>query len=324
MNRKATILIVLSIIIMTLTSSCSSTDSTAQGAKYIAFGAENSNGRTYYFKNDNAELIRVFDQEWDDALDFNCGVGIVRSNDKWGFINEKGEYICSPQWDRFDDFDQTSGLAKVTLDNKSGYINLKGELILPLNWQYDKCKSFSDGLAPIEDPNGSEWGYMDAQGQLVIGYQWSEAYGFNEGLAPVSNYYIGEAEPDDGWAYIDRKGSIVIGYNDWIECSEFRKGIAFVCKYYSADDASDKWGVINTKGEWIVEPYYDFVGGEIQNITSDERPCCLRTNDDEVLTFYMYKNELYYSLSYSGEWDINMPSGKLDLSKPLTIKHFGE
>lgn len=67
-------------------------------------------------------------------------------------------------------------------DNKIGFVNNKGEWIIePI---FNKAKAFSKGLAPVF--NGKKWGFIDEQGKLVIEYQFKDAEIFADiGLAPV-------------------------------------------------------------------------------------------------------------------------------------------
>lgn len=321
MKRKA-LAVCLVILIFVSCTSCTPNENSDNQYIVSSFRNDGKLKYTYFTVDANYNMTQVFDHQWDLAYDFQCGVGRVIEGKYWGLINTKGEYIIKPEWDWISEFDSESCLAKVTQGEKAGYINNKGEIILPLLWLDDKCEPFSEGLAPIEDPNGYKWGYMDAQGKLVIDFQWSEVDGFNEGLAPVYNWSYGEKREDDGWAYIDKTGTVKLGYYDWHDCTKFCRGIAYVCIDYPSEWPREKWGVINTKGEWIVEPYYHSKHGDILDINNPDQHTFLATRDDESLHFYLSgknSDELYYSHSLSNEMNSEDEYGKLDINKPLVL-----
>ena len=58
---------------------------------------------------------------------FQKGLPRVELNDKWGFINKKGEMIIQPIYNDVDDF--YNGTAKVTLDGKRAEIDMQGNII---------------------------------------------------------------------------------------------------------------------------------------------------------------------------------------------------
>ena len=59
---------------------------------------------------------------------------------KWGFINEKGEWVISPNYDNVGKFG-TNGLAPVGLKNEYGYIDENGDIVIDLG-RYDYVESF--------------------------------------------------------------------------------------------------------------------------------------------------------------------------------------
>ena len=74
-----------------------------------------------------------------------------------------------------------NGLAAIQLNNKWGYINKKGEVVVPP--VYDRCYPFSEGLGRVQ--KGKKWGYLDPNGEAVIEPTFDNAYDFHDGLARV-------------------------------------------------------------------------------------------------------------------------------------------
>lgn len=129
---------------------------------------------------------------------------------KWGFKDMIEDKIVIPA--RYDEagYSFKSGLCWVKLDNKYGFINGKGEMVVPA--EYDFASDFSNGLAlvnkgrrvseNIEDYIPGKYGFIDSTGKLVVPLQYSRAENFNDGMALV--------EINDKIGFIDTTGKLVI------------------------------------------------------------------------------------------------------------------
>lgn len=132
----------------------------------------------------------------------------AKMNDKIGFIDNKGNWIIEPTYDKVRAF--KNGLAPVMKDKKWGYINVSGELKIP--FEYRDAEVFSsDGLAPVKIDK--LWGFINAEGKLIIEdkyvitaggfsiFQKNNQKGFYEGLARVKK--------EKTWVYLNTKGEIL-------------------------------------------------------------------------------------------------------------------
>ena len=87
-------------------------------------------------------------------------------------------------------------------------------------------------------------------GKIVIEPKYRKAWNFSNGLAGVQkNGYVG---------FLDPKGNVVIDfkfpyYGNPLSNFVFKNGYCVVA------DSTGKCGVINTKGEWVIDPVYDNV-----------------------------------------------------------------
>ena len=121
--------------------------------------------------------------QYDELYPFSEGLAAVKKNDKFGFINTKGELVIPCQYQYAGQFKE--GLACVVKDeenNNISFIDAKGE-ILHTEYPFDS------------------WIYMGATGQTYIG----SAISFNNGVCEIDypiSYNIGE-EPKK--VYIDRQ-----------------------------------------------------------------------------------------------------------------------
>jgi len=128
-------------------------------------------------------------------------------------------------------------VASVRYEGKFGYINEDGSWFIKPN--YEKAGKFSDGLAAVY--NNKKWGYIDANNQLIIDYQFDKVKGFDSGIAIASK--------DKRWFYIDKSGKEVTDMPATDKVYGFIKGYAFVKR-------GDNIGIINAKGDVIIEPTY--------------------------------------------------------------------
>ena len=200
----------------------------------------------------------------------------VKSEDKWGYVDQKGNYEINPQFE--DAYFFCDGLARVeNSDDKVGYINKKGEYAIPAN--YIRATDFSEGLAFVvaegEAPTcinkkgetqfvlkeaQTVWpyheglamvyvkekgfGYVDKDGNYAINPQFEGATYFYEGLAA---FYNGEQ-----WGFIDKKGKIVINPQfDEVGC--FHEGMA-------AFDNGKQIGFVDKDGNYAINPQFDYAG----------------------------------------------------------------
>ena len=155
-----------------------------------------------------------------------------KADQKWGFINKKGEWAIEPRFDEALSFSE--GLAAVAIDSekwdclsRSGVFSLKFKVYLNL------CNA-SSGY--------NIWGFINKKGEWVIEPRFTEALFFSEGLALV--------EFDGKYGFINTKGEWVIEPRFDDETRGFYSGLANV-KF------EGKWGLIDKKGKWIVEPILD-------------------------------------------------------------------
>ena len=96
-------------------------------------------------------------------MNFQEGLCAVSENEKWGFINTRGEYAIEPI------FDQTGywfrgGLCSVLIDGRWGFIDKAGQVVIEA--QYERVGRLHEGLVSVRK-NGL-WGFVDKWGTMVI------------------------------------------------------------------------------------------------------------------------------------------------------------
>jgi hypothetical protein len=197
----------------------------------------------------------------------------VKSGDKWGYINKKGEYQINPQFKDADFFHD--GLAYVVSeDGKTGYISEDGKYKIPA--EFKDGTPFKEGLAFVVSDGGvpicidksgktkfelkeakyvfwfseglavfmshdDKTGFVDKSGKVVINAQFESAGAFSEGLAHVRQ------EGKSG--FIDKSGKIVINLQ-FDGADDFHAGKA-------AFKNGNQVGFIDKKGSYVINPQFD-------------------------------------------------------------------
>lgn len=177
----------------------------------------------------------------------------VKANNKYGFINTKGQEIVPLKYESADDFYtyfRTGYLSSVRLGNKSGFIDTTGKEIIPL--KYDLVGLFREGLARVTmdmvPAVDSKNGYIDSVGNLVVPMIYNSAGYFSEGLAAVSKKTSGR---NFTYGYINQNGKEIIPFI-YESAEEFSGGLAAVKK-------NGKYGFIDSEGKEIIAFKYDRV-----------------------------------------------------------------
>ncbi len=179
-------------------------------------------------------LYGISQKSKNDEILFKNGLLNVCVDDKWGYINQKGEYVIDPKFDDAEAF--YDGMAEVEIDGKVGYISEKGDYII--NPQFDSIGYFSEDVAYAK--SGNIYGYINKKGEYIINPQFDDVSKFQEGLAAVKS--------GDKWGYIDKKGKYVIN-PQFDEAAVFSNGLAAV-------KSGGQCGYINKKGEYKINPQY--------------------------------------------------------------------
>lgn len=195
---------------------------------------------------------------------------------KWGYINNKGEYVITPRFYSAEYFHEKLACVK-TLDGNVGYIDAnanfvvkpeykggskfsegfamvvkngghpacidnQGKVVFTLNTAR-KLFTFQQGLAAFQD-SSKKYGYVNTQGKVVIEPKYDDALAFSEDLAPV--------KVDGKWGYIDKKGKMVISVQ-FASAKTFNEGLAAVSDGYN-------WGYIGSNGLFVIDPQFENAG----------------------------------------------------------------
>lgn len=189
---------------------------------------------------------------------------IIEEYGKCGYINNKGEKIVHPEFSACGEY--FKGRAWVGLNGKFGFIDEKGEYVVALR-SYGinnlKVYPFYEDLAKICDLTNTDnprCGVIDQNGNILVPMKFFSIAEFSEGRAFVVRV---ESRTNDGWSeqrceFIDRTGRIVFTHKD--PCSNhWHEGLLSVNQVdRTGPYPKARWGSVDRSGKVIIEPQYDY------------------------------------------------------------------
>ena len=126
-------------------------------------------------------------------------------------------------------------------NRRYGYVDTSGNLVIP--YKYDHAYEFSEGLAAVRDENNG-FGYINPKGETVIPHQYLNGCSFHEGIAiAVRN------ATDENILFLDTSGN-ALPIGNYSNASDCHNGTIAVKK-------NDRWGIIDKKGNIIIDIVYD-------------------------------------------------------------------
>ena len=201
----------------------------------------------------------------------------------------------------------TKGVYKAKLRDNWGLVSVAGDTVV--SFLYDYIGEMSDGRAIVE--RGGEFNYIDSAGNVLLG-QWIETYSEFKARAKFRNGYA-KLQFETGFNLIDTAGKRLYprnqsGLGDYGDLIAVKRGQhwgylkpsgqsvipntfdmakSFVGDFGVAGE-EPLWGLINRKGRYILEPYYeqlDFLNDSTLIAKSRSNYGVLTTAGDTLLTF---------------------------------------
>lgn len=261
--------------------------------------------KKYGFINKNGDVIIPL--IYDDAFPFYNGYTSVKSNDKWNYINEKGETIFSDSLifsyrpiinnlavfmiadnevesrKRMHSEDRKGSQTFVEYLNqiekkqlKEGLINTNGKIIVePL---FDEISGyFIDGFMRVR--NNGKAGIINQKGEIVIPLEYDNV------LDNKNNQFT--AQRDNKWGIIDTENNIIIPF-EYKRVGSFENGLALII-----DQGT---GYVNTHNEVVIEPHYSFnLLGDFHNelaLVKKDNKYGYINKSDQIIIPIIYDNAL--------------------------------
>lgn len=210
------------------------------------------NNNKYGFINDKGEVIIA--AQFDGVDDYYEGLASVMvkvgNEKKFGFIDYNSHMVIEAKYDHVTNF--SHGLATVRDGDKRYYINKKGEIAIEI--ENALCSPFSEGLAEVclTTPQGEKHGYINKTGEWKISPRFNNGDPFSDGMARV--------KLNEKIVYINCEGKVAIDNIEGVTFfSDFHDGLAVVKKKteHSQDEENEyTYGYMNKKGEIVIDFKY--------------------------------------------------------------------
>ena len=189
-----------------------------------------------------------------DAL-FNYGLTAVLVGEKWGFINMQGEMVIEPQFDSPGKFYQ--GLYAVNKDGKYWFINTKGETVTEpapgaaMFFTENYCVVRKYDLDEEGNPVNFRSAFINADGKTCFETpEKTVCWPVRDGMSIArSNHNSIIVYTPQGETLFEIENSSVFN-GDESTNKVFYEGLLCL-------EQNDKWGAVNTKGEWVIQPQYE-------------------------------------------------------------------
>ena len=232
-----------------------------------------------------------------EIYDFDSGLALVKINNKYGYVDKSGKFAIKPQFSYAQSFRDGFAMVCEEKEGKHicGFINQKGKVIIDLKYEYgssdysgySKISDVEDGLIMVR--NKDKEAVFDTNGKKLSSFMkdislsgdglvsiWTDdsctivdpknnmkpitkekfnaTTGCKNGICYICKYVDKESH-DTVCGGMDYKGNIVINYSYDIFYVFNKDGIAVAKRKI---DNKNKYGLINKKGLFVVEPVYEF------------------------------------------------------------------
>jgi hypothetical protein len=160
---------------------------------------------------------------------------------KWGFIDEFGREMIPFEYDEVREFDEY-GVAVARKGKEYYMLDTQGMHIGNTAYSFVDTVNCKPGTYIVKKDDKA--GIVDSQGKYILAPEYDDLDGFESGFARVCI--------DGKWGFMNEHYEIVI------PC-KFDKEYWFGIPECTSAAVNKRWGVIDSKGEWIIEPQYDLV-----------------------------------------------------------------
>ncbi|MFI5222517.1 MAG: WG repeat-containing protein [Bacteroidia bacterium] len=182
----------------------------------------------------------------------------VEIKGKSGYMDQMGKMVIPATYDLAEDFKE--GLAVVALSNMPCVINEKNERVVDTGI-FQFIGNYSEGIFPARDFHHQTF-YINSKGEKIISLSDSiyEARSFHNGLACISKQVEDHTFKFNRdivtlgyrFGFIDKTGKLAISFI-YEDADDFENGVTRV-------KLKNKFGLINTKGETILNAEFGNIG----------------------------------------------------------------
>lgn len=207
------------------------------------------NGKKWGFINNKGQF--VINPQFDEVKPFNNrGIAIVKLNERFGTINKLGEYIIKPKYYSIGEYNE--GRSVVLNDEGNKVVDYYGSVITDQTYEYIGTYHYGRAVfARVMQDKQILQGYLDREGNEIIPAQYIEASDFNDGVGVVklkNNQYV----------TINRQGDQLYAY-DYVYVGEYNE------KTLIFRPEKGFYGYMDIEGNVFIKPTYNQAKSFINN-----------------------------------------------------------
>lgn len=174
---------------------------------------------------------------------YSNGAAAVLTDDKWGFIDKKGNYILEPIYDDFHRCSQQNQFV-VKKDYYWGIIDNNHKILLP--FIYERVCNYENGYIGIR--HNYKCGFLSASFEEIIPCIY-DGICYNSG--DIIGIMIKRSAKHELWGWCDMRGNVIVEpqYSDIKLCQE----LIMICN-------NGKYGFVNHRNEVVIPCKYRYIG----------------------------------------------------------------
>ena len=207
--------------------------------------------------NDNILIPFIYN---DLSVFSDNGLAIAQIKDKFGAINRKGEVLIPFIYDRLNYF-YKSGLSKIVKNGKYGFVDKTGkEIVSPIYNSVDQ--SMNDSILFVK--NKEKWAIFNNEGKQLTDYIFDN-HAEEVIVKPKNSFGNGTTYFIDGSMKLSKNGKIGFLDKNLKEVLEFGKYdniLIFNQKGLAIVEDKSKYGIINSKGQIVLDIIYDSISND--------------------------------------------------------------
>ena len=208
----------------------------------------------------------------------------AQKDNLWGYIDYSKKIIIKPAFATAAFFNNGLAAVRKTKDGKAGYIDAKGKQVIP--FLYNEAANFAYGVASVKKEPMGLYELINKAGKPFANISSIQPFVFKYGLSPVfalnkngppiisKDEFGNETKDYRNCAtlkgYVDTLGKMVISGDQMLSGLAlgdyaFFDGLAISSK-------AGKYGFIDTKGNFVVQPDYEIVKPFANELAAVKKP----------------------------------------------------
>ncbi len=146
--------------------------------------------------NNQGTVIIPYHEQYQEIGGYGEGYFVVRKEDRWGFVDQKGRLRISNRYDEAAPFNED--LAPVVLRGKWGFIDKEEKIVIQP--YYEWVSGFSNGRSVVRQEG--KYGLLDKNGEAVLELKWKSIRRLQTG-----NYIV--QDMNNQYGLVDENGSFI-------------------------------------------------------------------------------------------------------------------